>query len=130
VKRTITILCCLFVVFAGAVSVWANCKQDSFASRDHHGSAVPAQDQEHHANSNHNHSRNSVIHCLPLDVFLPTAALSRGKEHRVSSFLDVLVAGWNSQFSDHYSNRLMHGPPGFAPPSIVPAYLLLSVLRI
>jgi hypothetical protein len=130
VKRTIPILCCLFVVLAGAISVWANCKQDSFASRDHNGSEVPAHDHEHDANSNHDHSRNSVIHCLPLDVFLPSAALSRGKDHRVSSFLDVPVAEWTSRLADHYANHLIHGPPGFAPPVQIPMYLLLSVFRI
>ena len=44
--------------------------------------------------------------------------------------IGVLTAELPAQFAEPWSDRLIHGPPGFEHSSIIPPYLLHSVLRI
>ena len=129
-KRLIVIACSFLVLFAGAASAWANCKQISFAADDHHGSTVPVHAHSHHSESDDQDSSDGEIHCPPVDGYLPAATFSLGKDHRIERVSATFVAGFDSQFAQHASYRLIHGPPGFAHSRIIPPYLLLSVLRI
>jgi ABC-type nickel/cobalt efflux system permease component RcnA len=129
-KRLIVITCSLLVLFAGAASAWANCKQISFVPDNHRRSPVPVHAHDHHSEANRQHSHDGEIHCPPLDDYLPTATFSVNKDHRIERVIATLVAGFNSQFTQHASYRLIHGPPGFAHSRILPPYLLFSVLRI
>ena len=129
-KRLILITCSFLVVFSGAIAAWASCSRASFASDAHHGSPVPVHGHDHNSESEHHHSNNTVIHCPPLDGYLPTATFSLNKEHRIERVLATLVGGFNTPVTQYGSFRLIHGPPGFPYSSIIPQYLLLSVLRI
>jgi hypothetical protein len=129
-KRLILITCSFLVVFSGAIAAWQSCHQVSFASDAHHSSPIPVHGHDHDSESEHHHSHNSVIHCPPLDGYLPSAAFSVAKDHRFERLLATFVAGFNSQVTQYGLSRLIHGPPGFSNSSIIPQYLLLSVLRI
>jgi hypothetical protein len=128
-KRLIVIACSFLVLFAGAVSAWESCKQISIASDDHHRS-VPAHAHDHHSRSDHHHSNNSAIHCPPIGDYLPTATFTVSPDQRIERLPETLVGEFDSQFAQHGSYRLIHGPPGFAHSRIIPRYLSLSVLRI
>jgi hypothetical protein len=130
-KRLILIACSFLVLFAGVAAAWESCKRVSFLSDDHHQSSNPVHAHDHHPESDRQHSHDDgAIHCPPLDGYLPTAIFSLNKDRRVERVPATLGAGLFSQFTQHGSFRLIHGPPGFAHSSIVPPYLLLSVLRI
>lgn len=128
-KRFLLIACSLFVLFAGAASAWANCKQISFAP-DRQNRSSAGHTHGHHADSKHAHSHGAVIHCPTLDEFLTVATFSPGKDHRVQRTLDTLIAGLNSQSTPHHFLRLINGSPNFNSFGSIPGYLLLSVLRI
>ncbi len=130
-KLTIAMVCCLFVVFAGAASAWANCKQVSFAPENYHGSQSSGHhNNDHHSDSNDNHSHDSIIHCPTLSQFLLTANFSAAKDQRVERVPDKIAVELGSQFYQHWPHGLIHGPPGCYPSSSIPSYLVLSVLRI
>ena len=129
-KRSIVIICCLFVFFAGIASAWVSCKQEVFAA-DHHRSspvAVPAHD--HESDSPHEHSHGTVIHCPTLDEFLLTATFSASKDHRKERLTHAVVIELVSQCGLQQSYRSLHGPPGFSRSNSIPSYLSFSVLRI
>ena len=128
-KRLIVIVCCLFVIFAGAASAWANCKQMPFASEQQKRLPVASHSHDHESHG-HEHSHQTAIHCPTLDEFTLGASFSLSKEHRVERVLDKLVAEFDSQLILHASRWLSHGPPGFTRLSSIPPYLLLSVFRI
>ena len=129
-KRLLVITCSFLVLFAGAASALESCKRISFASDDHHGSAVPVHAHGHHSQSDRHDSSNGAIHCPPVDDYLPTATFSVRKDHRVERVLATFVANFNTPGTQYGSSRLIHGPPGFAHSSIIPSYLLFSVLRV
>jgi hypothetical protein len=129
-KRFLLIACCLFVLFAGAASAWADCKQISFAPDWQNRSSVAKHMHGHHSDSNHTHSHDGVIHCPTLDEFLPAATFSPSKDHRAERVLDTLIAEFDSQYASHRFHRLINGPPNFYWFSSIPSYLLLSALRI
>ena len=128
-KRFILITCSFLVVFAGVVAAWESCKQVSIASDDQHPS-VPAHGHDHHSNSDHHDSDNSVIHCPPIGDYLPTANFAVSPNNRIEPLPETLVAESDSQFAQHGSYSLIHGPPGFTHSPNSPRYLSLSVLRI
>ena len=128
-KRLIGILCCLTVFFGGLASAWANCKQVAITD-DYRRSLVPAPAEDHHSEAQHEHSHGTVIHCATLDEFLLSSTFLVTKDHRVQRLTDPFVAALDYEFSQHVSHWLIHGPPGFSKSSIIPPYLLLSVLRI
>jgi len=129
-KRFLLIACCLFVVFAGAASAWADCKQTSFVHDRQHRSAATVHTHGHHSDPNDTHSHDGVIHCPTLDEFLPAATFSPSKDHRAERVLDTLIAEFDSQYASHRFHRLINGPPNFYWFSSIPSYLLLSALRI
>ena len=129
-KRLILITCSFLVVFSGAIAAWESCNRVSFASDTHHGSPVPVHGHDHESGSEHHHSNNGLIHCPPLDGYLPTAIFSLTKDHRIERVLATFVAGFDTPVTQYGSYGLVHGPPGFLHSSIIPQYLLLSVLRI
>src|SRR5688572_11619576 len=129
-KRFLLIACCLFVVFAGAASAWADCKQISFAPDWQNRSSAAKHMHGHHSDSNHTHSHDGVIHCPPMGDYLPTATFTISPDNRIERFPETLVGELDSQFIDHGLYRLIHGPPGSAHSRIIPPYLMLSVLRI
>jgi hypothetical protein len=128
-KRLILITCSFLVVFAGAAAAWESCKQISFLSDDHHRSAS-VHGHDHQSQSDRHHSDNSAIHCPPIGDYIPTATFTVSPDHRVERLSETLVDEFDPQFSQHGSYPLIHGPPDFAHSSIIPTYLLLSVLRI
>ena len=129
-KRFIGIFFCLSVIFAGAVSVWADCKKFSFHADDHNNSprALPA--HENHSESQHDHSHGTVIHCATLDEFVLTSVFSLPKDKGVYRAPNSIVVVLNSQWIQHVSGWLTHGPPGLPRSRTISPYLLLSVLRI
>ena len=129
-KRSIVIICCLFVLFASTAAAWASCKQVSFTAGHHRSSsdAVPA--HNHESDSHHEHSPGTVIHCPTLDQFLLTATFSATKTPRMEHVSHADVSGLVSQPGWPQSYRSLHGPPGFSRSTNIPPYLLLSVLRI
>ena len=129
-KRLSVIACCLFVIFAGAASAWANCKRSPLASDAQKRPPVAAHTHDHESHGGHEHTHQAVIHCLTLDDFLLTALFSTSKDHQAERVLDKLVAETDSQLSQHASHWLTYGPPGFSRVNGIPPYLLLSVLRI
>jgi len=117
-------------LFAGATAAWANCQRVSLNPEDQRGSSGETHAHDHHADNNHHHSHDSVIHCPTLDEFVPVATFSLRKDHRVERLVGVLIAELHSQFAQPGADGLIHGPPGFWHSSNIPSYLLLSVLRI
>jgi hypothetical protein len=128
-KSVIVIACSFLLLFAGAASAWANCKQISFVPDNPRGSSVPVHAHDHHSESN-KHSHDGEIHCPPIDGYLPSATFSVGRDDRIERVPAMVVTGVNCQFALRGVYPLMHGPPGFAHSRIIPPYLLLSVLRI
>jgi hypothetical protein len=130
-KRLILITCSFLVVFAGVAAAWESCKQISFVSDHHHGSA-PVDGHDHHSQSDrqHSNSKNVAIHCPPVGDYLPTATFTSTPDHRVERLPETLVGEFDSQCAQHGSYPLIHGPPGFAHSRIIRPYLLFSVLRI
>ena len=129
-KRSIVIICCLFVFFAGVATAWASCKQVSFAADHHRSSSVAVPAHDHESGSHHEHSHGTVIHCPILDQFLPAATFKASKDHRIERLTHAAVTELDSQFGLPQSYRSLHGPPGFSRSNNIPSYLLLSVLRI
>jgi hypothetical protein len=129
-KRLILITCSFLVVFSGAIAAWESCNRVSFASESDHDSSVPVHGHHHDSGSEHHHSDNGLIHCPPLDGYLPTAIFSLNKDHRIERVLATFVAGFDTPVRRIGSYGLIHGPPGFLHSNIIPQYLLLSVLRI
>jgi hypothetical protein len=129
-KRLIVIVCCLFVIFAGAASAWANCKQAPFGSEDHRRSSDAIHTHDHHTDSHDEHSPGTVIHCPTLDEFLLTAIFSANTYERVERLPAAVVEIINAELGRQSSNPSIHGPPGFSRLNGIPPYLLLSVLRI
>lgn len=129
-KRLVHITCSFLVLFAGVAAAWASCEQISFASGEKQRSRSAVHAHDHHSDSHHDHSHDSVIHCPSLDEFVPVATFSGSWEHRVERVLAVFAADLESQFTRRGFHRSMHGPPVFDHSSIIPSYLLLSVLRI
>ena len=129
-KRLLIIICCFLVFFAGAASAWASCKQVLFSSDNHHHSSGSAHTHAHHADTDQQHSHDAVIHCPTVDEFVPVATFSLRKGDRVERLVGVLIAELPARFAQRWSDRLIHGPPGFEHSSTIPPYLLLSVLRI
>ena len=129
-KRFIGIFFCLSVIFAGAVSVWADCKKFSFHADDHNNSprALPA--HENHSESQHDHSHGTVIHCATLDEFVLPSVFSLPKDNGVYRAPNFIVVVLNSQLIQHVSGWFTHGPPGLFLSRTIPPYLSLSVLRI
>ena len=127
-KRLIPIIACLLVIFAGVRSALAICEQISFVSDNHHN--APAADDHHHADSPHEHSDGSRIHCPTAEPYVPTAIFSakpdRGPE-RLENRIDADLA---FHINDREFYRLMHGPPFLPRSNGFPSHLFLSVLRI
>jgi hypothetical protein len=133
-KRLAIIVCCLFVIFAGAASAWADCKQLSAAPGGQNGPGA-AHTHGHHADGNHPHSEHAhphdaVIHCPIFEEFIITASFSTLRDHRVQRLLDTPIAELHSQSTPDHFRRLTNGPPVFASFSSLPSYLALSALRI
>jgi hypothetical protein len=128
-KRTVTITCGLLIFFAGIAGAWASCKQVLSVFEYHHGPQVTAHNHEHHSHSNHSHSHDSLIHCPNLDEFVPTANFSASKDNSAARVPSALMPEMYLRFTSN-GIRSIHGPPGFSRSSNLPAYLLLSVLRI
>jgi hypothetical protein len=128
-KRILTIACCLSVLFAGIAAAWADCKQISLSDRPRKSLPHVAA-HDHHSDSHREHSQGTVIHCPTLEDFLVTAIFSVGGYDREQPVHRALVAHFHSRVSQNDSYRLVHGPPGLDYPSIIPPYLLLSVLLI
>ena len=128
-KKLIVITSCFLVLLAGVSAAWASCKEISYLSHNHHRSSVPGPVQDRHSDADHEHSHDTAIHCTSLDEFVPTATFSVSKHDRVERVLVTVGAESDSQFTQ-YDSRLTHGPPGLDNSSIIPPYLLLSVLRI
>jgi hypothetical protein len=126
-KRLFLITCCFLVFVAGAAAAWDSCKEISHESHNHHRSSVPGSDR--HSDADHEHSHDTAIHCASLDEFVPTAVVSASKHDRVERVIVMIGTELDSQFTQH-DYRLIHGPPGLDNSSIIPPYLLLSVLRI
>ena len=129
-KRLTLIVCCFLILFAGVAAAWASCREIPFATAVQlHARSAPVHTHKHHSEPAHQHSHNSVIHCPPLDEFVPTAIFSVGNDHRVERIWVTVTGELASQFTpDRF--HLIHGPPGFSQLSLIPSYLLLSVLRI
>src|SRR5215207_6643458 len=129
-KRLSVIFFCLSVIFAAAASVWADCKKFSFHEDGHNNSprALPA--HEHHSEPQHDHSHGTVIHCATLDEFVLTWIFSLPKDTGVHRATGLIVAVLSSQRIQHLSGWFIHGPPGQPQARTLPAFLLLSVLRI
>ena len=128
-KRLFLIACCFLVFVAGVAAAWDSCTHDSHASHKDHHSSIPAPAHGHHSDAGDEHSHDTVIYCPGFNKFVPTATFSASKGHRVERVIVTVGAELDSQFTQHES-RLIHGPPGFDHSSIIPPYLLLSVLRI
>jgi hypothetical protein len=128
-KRLFLITCCFLVFVAGVAAAWDSCTHDSNASHKVHHSSIPAPAHNHHSGANQEPSHNTVIHCPGFSEFVPTATFSASKDHRVERVILTIDAELDSQFTQH-DYRLIHGPPGLDNSTIIPPYLLLSVLRI
>ena len=128
-KRLAVLTCCFLVLFAGVASAWASCKQISLAPHDHSHSSVGVSADDHHSDSNHEHSNHTAIHCPTFEKFVPTAIFSTKPDERIER-LTGSVGVITSQIFDYRLHRLVHGPPGAENLSTIPSYLLLSVLRI
>jgi hypothetical protein len=126
-KRFVVIVCSLFIVFAGAVSAWADCKQEPLPIDRQNRPVAHAHD--HHSDANHKHS-DARIHCPTLDEFLLSSTFSLSKDHRELRTRDPFCAVVDCQVSQDVSRWLIDGPPGFSRLDSIPPYLLLSVLRI
>jgi hypothetical protein len=88
----------------------------------------PAQ-HEDEPGADHAHSHDALIHCAALDEFVTVANSSTNKEPRVERIPAARVNELDSLLT-RYGSRPNDGPPGFEQSCLVPAYLLLSVLRI
>jgi hypothetical protein len=129
-KRLTATIACLFVLCAGLAAAWADCKQVSFS--DHHQRKLPIHvaAHDHQSEAHHEHSQETVTHCPTLDDFLVTAIFSAGGYDRAQPVHHTLVVHFNFPLNQNDSWRLVHGPPGLDHASVIPPYLLLSVLRI
>jgi hypothetical protein len=129
-KRKTSIVCCVLILVAAAAAAWADCAQISFPPIGHdHERSAPAHTHGHHSDSEHQHSRDSTIHCPTLDEFLPTATFSAPKDDRIERAPLALGDRLEPQSA---SNQFypIHGPPGLFSLSGTPSYLSLSVLRV
>ena len=126
-KRFVVIVCSLLIVFAGAASAWANCKQESLSTDGHNRSGI-AHTHDHHSDNHKN--ADARIHCPTLDEFLLSPSFSVSTDHRAQGFADGFIAALDSQARQDVSRRSIHGPPGFSLANSIPPYLLLSVFRI
>jgi hypothetical protein len=125
-RRLVVIIACFFVFMAGVGSAWASCKQAFGAASQHDAPQAHSHD---HADSQHDHSHGTVIHCPTLDVFLLTASFSTSKSDRVER-LTAAVSELVSQLGVRRPYISLHGPPGSSYSRSTPPYLMLSVLRI
>ena len=129
-KRGMIVACLLLVLFGSVIATWGNCQRVSLNFQDQHRSSGTTHAHKHHADGDHHHSHDAVIHCPVLDEFIPVATFSLRKEHRVDRLGGMLSTALNSPLAAAGSDRLIHGPPGFEHSSRISPYLLLSVLRI
>jgi hypothetical protein len=125
-KRLFAIVSCLFMILAGAASVWASCKVE-FPQRK---SPNAAHAHHHHSDFDHRHDKGTAIHCPTLDGFLPTARISTTRIDRIEPLRLAALDAARSEIGPSVLYRSLHGPPGCSPFSNTPSYLSLSALRI
>jgi hypothetical protein len=128
-KRLFFITCSFLVFFAGTAAAWESCRQIRLVPDNTHHSAS-AHGHDHHSEPEGHDSDAGMIHCPPLDSYLPTANFTVTKDHRVERVVTPLAAAFDHRLTNSAGYRLIHGPPGFARKRNIPSYLLLSVLRI
>ena len=127
-KRLISLIACLLVIFSGVGSALAVCEQISFASDNHRqGSAA---DDHHHADSPHEHSDGARIHCPTFDPYGPTAISSAKPDRRTERLENRLEAELACHVSDREFHRLIHDPPALSRLGGISSRLFRSVLRI
>lgn len=129
-KRLLGLISCLFMLFAGAASTWASCKQVSIASDEHQASSIPGHTHDHHPGSNHDHSQHSAMDCLIQQFVVPTASFAVRPDREAQRVSDPFGAEFASMLHDRGIDRLIHGPPAVVRSSNIPFPLLLCVLRI
>ena len=112
--KRLALISCFVVFFAGIASAWANCTQNSFSPA--YDSKLPraAHTQDHHSDSNHHHSNESVIHCATSDDFLITANVSVSKSQHVERLASASLTELDFQSGRQGSCRSSHGPPNFS----------------
>lgn len=128
-KRLLGITSGLFFFFAGAASAWSDCKRITFDRTKQNRPTASSHAHHHHSDADHAHSHDALIHCPALDEFITVANSSTDKDRRVERVPAARVNELDLWLTRDGS-RLNDGPPGFEQSSLVPAYLLLSVLRI
>jgi hypothetical protein len=129
-KRLLGLISCLFVLFAGAASTWASCKQVSIASDEHQASSIPGHTHDHHPGSNHDHSQHSAMHCLIQQFVVPTASFAVRPDREVKRGPGLFNEAFASHFDEYKFHRLSHHPPVLFGSASIAFHLFLSVLRI
>jgi len=129
-KRLMVIAVCLSVLYAGAVSAFAECASLITAAGGH----------DHGENSDgHRHdpaaapqgSDSEKIHCPSLfGAFVVASRISVKTERRVAAAVDYQVFDRSFVWEPSTLGRFDLGPPGSMVSQSRPLHLLLSVIRI
>jgi hypothetical protein len=131
-KRLLALTACLLLLFATAVSLWANCKRSFPRSDTLSNPTTHAHHHEHqdHGSPGHPHQGNPLIHCAPVTDYLPAASFSLQKDSRVERLTHLPIVEFQSHRGQNAVDRWVHGPPGSRRTENIPPYLMISVLRI
>jgi hypothetical protein len=111
---------------ANVAAAWAACEQvSSRAFYGHHTTDA----EDHRSDSSHEHSDKARIHCLIIELFIPTA-MSSAKPGRGSGFILSSMAVKLDHGKSGSEFLRLHDPPSLTRSSGVPSHLFISVLRI
>lgn len=129
-KRLISIIACLVLLLGGVATAFAICKQIQLAAVEDHNPSVSNGAHDTSADSNHEHSDESV-HCLTVEQSGVVALFPTRPDRGPERLLNPIVAESVFSNSNSRSHNLLRGPPVFAGiSSSVPTHLFHSVLLI